>query len=35
MMLGGFFAAADRRFRAKRAVESAAEPLPALRESRA
>jgi cytochrome c-type biogenesis protein CcmF len=33
MMLGGFFAAADRRFRTKRATETAA--IPALQESRA
>ncbi len=35
MMLGGFFAAADRRFRAKRVAETSEVPAVALQESRA
>jgi cytochrome c-type biogenesis protein CcmF len=35
MMLGGFFAAADRRFRTKRVAEAAAIPATTLQESRA
>jgi cytochrome c-type biogenesis protein CcmF len=35
MMLGGFFAAADRRFRTKRVAETEAVPAAALQESRA
>ncbi|WP_266181611.1 heme lyase CcmF/NrfE family subunit [Dyella humicola] len=35
MMLGGFFAAADRRFRAKRVAETSEVPAAALQESRA
>jgi cytochrome c-type biogenesis protein CcmF len=35
MMLGGFFAAADRRFRAKRVAEAEAAPAAALQETRA
>jgi cytochrome c-type biogenesis protein CcmF len=34
-MLGGNFAAADRRFRTKRAVETATVPVAAMQESRA